>query len=77
MRRLQDSLTTIYDWMHDMFTAWGSVVRGDPALSAPPPADDDDELLEDEPYAETVEHGADSRRPDPAGEPRGGRGGKG
>jgi alpha,alpha-trehalose-phosphate synthase [UDP-forming] len=34
MRRLQGSLTTIYDWMHDVFTAWGAVVRDAP-LPAP------------------------------------------
>jgi alpha,alpha-trehalose-phosphate synthase [UDP-forming] len=54
MQRLQESLTTIYDWMHDMFTAWGAIVRGDPALSARPPADDG-ESFDDEPYAEAVE----------------------
>ena len=36
MQRLQGSLTTIYDWMHDTFTAWGGIVAGAPA--APPPA---------------------------------------
>jgi trehalose-6-phosphate synthase len=30
MQRLQDSLTTIYDWMRDTFTAWGAVVRDEP-----------------------------------------------
>ncbi|HEX2079314.1 MAG TPA: trehalose-6-phosphate synthase [Longimicrobium sp.] len=58
MRRLQDSLTTIYDWMNDMFTAWGAVVRDRPAA---PPADtsllDDAEPAEDGDYA-AVEPGA-------------------
>jgi hypothetical protein len=50
------SLTTIYDWMHDMFTAWGAIVHGDPAFSARPPADDE-ERFEDDPDAEAVEPG--------------------
>jgi trehalose-6-phosphate synthase len=54
MQRLQASLTTIYDWMHDMFTAWGAIVAGNPILSSRPPADEDDEdLLDDEMFAGT------------------------
>lgn len=31
MERLQASLTTIYDWMSDIFTAWSHVARGEAA----------------------------------------------
>ncbi len=34
MERLQGSLTTIYDWLSDVFTAWGAVAHG----GAPPPS---------------------------------------
>jgi alpha,alpha-trehalose-phosphate synthase [UDP-forming] len=37
MERLRDGLTTIYDWLNDVFTAWGAVAGGEapPRPSAP------------------------------------------
>ncbi|HEX6037132.1 trehalose-6-phosphate synthase [Longimicrobium sp.] len=58
MERLQGSLTTIYDWLNDVFTAWGGVAR-DGASAAPvsPRAtavEPDDELFADL-YADAAE----------------------
>ncbi|HEY0019227.1 MAG TPA: trehalose-6-phosphate synthase [Longimicrobium sp.] len=51
MERLQESLTTIYDWMHEMFTAWGAVLHHEPlpAAALVAGADDDEPLDLDDP----------------------------
>jgi trehalose 6-phosphate synthase len=36
MARLQESLTSIYDWMNDMFQCWGRVAREGGACEQPP-----------------------------------------
>ena len=46
MQRLQESLTTIYDWMHDMFTAWGAIVRDEPLPAALRVPHDEEEIEE-------------------------------
>jgi alpha,alpha-trehalose-phosphate synthase [UDP-forming] len=61
MGRLQDSLTTIYDWMHDMFTAWGAVMDNQPlpaAARVPGPDDGDDEPPDAVRVPEPAEDGA-------------------
>jgi trehalose 6-phosphate synthase/phosphatase len=50
MERLQGSLDTIYDWLNDVFTAWGGVAQGSPPVPASPrpgALDEDDELFAD------------------------------
>jgi trehalose 6-phosphate synthase len=47
MGRLQESLTSIYDWMNDMFQCWGRVAREGGACEQPP-ADPFAEPFDDE-----------------------------
>jgi trehalose-6-phosphate synthase len=44
MERLGKGMKTIYDWMGDVFTRWGEVAAGLPALPADE-AEEDDELF--------------------------------
>ncbi len=41
MERLQGSMATIYDWMADTFTRWGTVTAGKPAGTPAPEPDDE------------------------------------
>ncbi|HKP75230.1 MAG TPA: trehalose-6-phosphate synthase [Longimicrobiaceae bacterium] len=45
MRRLQEGMKTIYDWMGDLFTRWGEVTAAMPETRAVPPADEVEELF--------------------------------
>ena len=60
MERLAASLNTIYDWLHDVFTAWGGVARGNALPRGAPsaadgldPLDPDDEPFTGGPFAGT------------------------
>ena len=61
MERLQGSLTTIYDWMKDVFTAWGTVARESAAARpvSPGGAREDDGLFDDPAFADASERAAD------------------
>ena len=59
MERLQGSLDTIYDWLNDVFTAWGGIAQGSPPVPAPPwpgTLDEDDELFPDVADVDAEEH---------------------
>jgi trehalose-6-phosphate synthase len=60
MGRLQGSLTTIYDWLGDVFTAWGSVARNGAAAGPVSPGLDplDADPFDDPAFADAAERGA-------------------
>jgi alpha,alpha-trehalose-phosphate synthase [UDP-forming] len=58
MERLEGSLHTIYDWLNDVFTAWGSVASENAAGGVSPrmgPLDPDDLIFEDPPFPDPVD----------------------
>jgi trehalose-6-phosphate synthase len=60
MQGLQERMSTIYDWLNDVFTAWGAVASRDPGLGPVSPGIvhlDDDDPLDDRPFAGAGERG--------------------